>query len=77
MKCDVEVGESTATKKKLGLQRWWWAIHPTTIGCSLTGDNGLYKSRQAAVRNAKVWARRFGLSVTSVVTHGKDPANED
>lgn len=73
-KCQIEVGESTGAKK-LGLQRWWWNIHLDCVdGPSIAGGNSFYKSKRSAVRNGRVWAERFGLTVTDVYDYGKEPS---
>lgn len=68
--CDITTGESTGAKK-CGLQRWWWQISVT--GCENNSDNPYYRSKRAAIRNAKLWAARLNLDVESVSEYGARP----
>ncbi len=78
MKCTIQIGESTGAENR-GLSRWtvatnqawWW--HMDLNGCEIDGDNSSYRSKAAAIKNAKLWAGRLGLTVESVYEYGTVP----
>lgn len=69
----VELGESTGAKK-LELQRWWWYIDLS--GCEIQSANFDCRTKKAALRNARNWAKRLGLAVTGHYIYGQDPEND-
>ncbi|KKM88725.1 hypothetical protein LCGC14_1255810 [marine sediment metagenome] len=60
LKCEIQLSQHCGPTPTAW--RWGWEIRGL-VGCSVYGQTH-YESRSAAVRNARLWAKRFGLTVT-------------
>lgn len=66
MKCDIELDRTDLTRGTV----WSWELFPEKPGCWIARREGggakECTSRGSALRNARLWAKRLGLTVVNV-----------